>query len=257
MDLGLEGHTAIVAGSTSGLGAAVATMLGREGANVVIAGRRQALAQRLASELPRAVGVGLDLADPTSIENTVSAAEQAFGGADILVLNSGGPPPAPAVDLAEGLLLSGLATMLFRQIDLVARLLPGMRSRHWGRIVAIGSSGVQQPIADLAISNVARGALASYLKTLADEVASDGVTVNMVLPGRIDTERVAALDRLRAERQGIDAATVKHRSQQTIPLGRYGTPSEFAAVACFLCSELASYVTGSQVRVDGGLVRGF
>jgi len=256
MDLGLEGHTAIVAGSTSGLGAAVAAMLGREGANVVIAGRRQALAQQLASELPRAIGVGLDLVDPTSIETAVSATERAFGAADILVLNSGGPPPAPAVDLDEGLLQSGLTALLLRQIDLVARLLPGMRSRHWGRIVAVGSSGVQQPLPDLAISNVARAALASYLKTLAAEVARDDVTVNMVLPGRIDTERVAALDRLRADRQGIDAATVKQRSEETIPLGRYGTPFEFAAVVCFLCSELASYVTGAQVRVDGGLVRG-
>ncbi|NNM97265.1 MAG: SDR family NAD(P)-dependent oxidoreductase [Candidatus Dormibacteraeota bacterium] len=145
MDLGLEGHTAIVAGSTSGRGAAVATMLGREGAKVVIAGRRQALAQQLASELPRAIGVGPDLADPTSVETVVSAAKRAFGAGDIVVLNSGGP--APAVDLDEGLLQSGPTALLFRQVDLVASLLPCMRSRPWGRIVAIGCSRVQQPLA--------------------------------------------------------------------------------------------------------------
>jgi len=257
MDLGLGGHTALVAGSTSGLGAAIATTLGREGAKVVVTGRRQTLAEALARELPRAIAVPLDLADPISIENSAAAAEKAFGKVDILVLNGGGPPPAPAAGLPEGLLESGLSSLLLRQIALVNRLLPSMRSGRWGRVLAIGSSGIQEPLADLAISNVARSALAAYLKTLATEVASDGVTVNMVLPGRIDTDRVSELDRLRAKRQGIDPPTARRRSEATIPMGRYGTPDEFAAVACFLCSELAGYVTGAQVRVDGGLARGF
>jgi len=257
LDLRLRGYTALVAGSTSGLGAAVAAALSTEGANVVIGGRRKTLAEELASTLPSAIGLALDMADPTSIEGAVATAEHAFGEIDIVVLNTGGPPPAAAAGLSETMLTSGLETLLLMQIHLVTRVLPGMRSRRWGRVLAIGSSGVQEPLADLAISNVARGALAAYLKTLSAEVAADGVTVNMVLPGRIDTERVTALDRLRAERQGIDVEAARRQSEEAIPAGRYGTPAEFGAVACFLCSGQASYVTGAQLRVDGGLARGF
>jgi 3-oxoacyl-[acyl-carrier protein] reductase len=136
-------------------------------------------------------------------------------------------------------------------------VLPAMRERGWGRILAIGSSGVQQPIPNLVRSNVARAGLAAYLKTLAGEVARDGVTVNMILPGRIDTDRVAGLDANQAERRGIDIESVRKQSEGSIPAGRYGKPVEFADVAAFLCSERASYVTGSQVRVDGGLISGF
>jgi len=257
VDLRLARHTALVAGSTSGLGEAVAIALGGEGANVVIGGRRQLLAAQLASKLSSAIGLALDMADPDSIEAVAEAAEKAFDRVDILVLNTGGPPAATAAGLSEPLLMSGLDTLLVRQVQLVERFLPDMRSQGWGRVLAIGSSGVQEPLADLVISNMARGALAAYLKTLSGEVAAEGVTVNMVLPGRIDTERVAALDRIRAERQGITATLARQRSEQSIPIGRYGAPAEFAAVACFLCSELASYVTGAQVRVDGGLARGF
>jgi 3-oxoacyl-[acyl-carrier protein] reductase len=130
-----------------------------------------------------------------------------------------------------------------------------MRERRFGRIVAVGSSGVQQPIEGLVASNAARAALAGYLKTLATEVAADGVTVNMVLPGRIDTERVGVLDRANAERSGISVEEARSRSEASIPAGRYGTPEEFAAVVTFLASAAAAYVTGEQVRCDGGMVR--
>ncbi len=129
-----------------------------------------------------------------------------------------------------------------------------MRERGWGRVLAVGSSGVQQPIANLARSNAARAALAGYLKTLAGEVGRDGVTVNMALPGRIDTDRVATLDEGAAKRRGSDAATVRRASEAAIPLGRYGTPEEFGDVAAFLCSERAAYVTGAQIRIDGGAI---
>jgi 3-oxoacyl-[acyl-carrier protein] reductase len=132
-----------------------------------------------------------------------------------------------------------------------------MRVRGWGRIVAVGSTGVQQPIEGLALSNVGRGALSGYLKTLAGEVAADGVTVNMVLPGRIDTPRSAALDRTVAARTGEDLQSVRARSAAAIPAGRYGTPQEFAAVVTFLASAQASYVTGEQIRCDGGMVRAY
>jgi 3-oxoacyl-[acyl-carrier protein] reductase len=171
-----------------------------------------------------------------------------------LVLNAGGPPPGPAAELTAKGLASALDTLLLTQIDFVSLLLPGMRQRGWGRILAIGSSGIIQPIPDLARSNTARAALAGYLKTLANEVARDGVTVNMILPGRIDTDRVAALDRHAATARGIDEAQVRRASETRIPVGRYGTADEFASVGVFLCSTAASYVTGSAIRVDGGLI---
>ncbi len=254
MDLELAGRKAMVVGSTSGLGLAIATALSAEGAAVALSGRREDVAGKLAADLDGAVGVPLDLADPASVVAGVKAAQAALGELDILVLNSGGPPPGPAAALTLEGLESSLRMLVMSQVQLVSLLLPGMRERGWGRVVAVGSSGVQQPIANLASSNVARGALASYLKTLAGEVGRDGVTVNMVLPGRIDTGRVASLDQAAAQRRGEDVATVRRASEAAIPLGRYGTPKEFGDVAAFLCSPRASYVTGAQIRVDGGAI---
>lgn len=256
MDLGLTGRTALVAGSTSGLGLAIGRALGREHANVVICGRRGSVATEQAAELPSAIGIRMDLADPATVDSALSQAASAFGNIDILVLNSGGPAPGPAAELKPEQMADSAQTLLLAQIALVSAALPAMRHRSWGRILAIGSSGVQQPIANLARSNVARAGLAAYLKTLAGEVAADGVTVNMIVPGRIDTDRVAALDAHRAERSGTGVASVRQQSERSIPAGRYGTPSEFADVAAFLCSDRASYITGSQIRVDGGLISG-
>jgi 3-oxoacyl-[acyl-carrier protein] reductase len=134
-------------------------------------------------------------------------------------------------------------------------VLPGMRERGWGRVLAIGSSGIEEPIANLAVSNAARAGLAALLKTLAAEVARDGVTVNLILPGRIDTPRVRSLDEAQAKRTGATPAEIAVSSAASIPAGRYGTPKEFGDTAAFLCSDLASYITGTKVRVDGGLVR--
>ncbi|MGW3623617.1 SDR family oxidoreductase [Streptomyces sp. NPDC000880] len=256
MELGLEGRTALVAGSTSGLGLAIARTLGREKANLVLCGRRLPLAEEQAADLPSAIGVELDLSDLDSVASAVDKATSAFGGIDVLVLNSGGPPAGPAVDLTPEGMAAAAQTLLLAQIRLVSLVLPGMRERGWGRVLAIGSSGVQQPIPNLVMSNVARAGLASYLKTLAGEVARYGVTVNMILPGRIETDRIGELDAGQAKRLGIDIETVRKRSEISIPMGRYGNPEEFADVATFLCSERATYVTGSQVRVDGGLIAG-
>ncbi len=254
MDLQLTGRTALVVGSTSGLGLAIATALSAEGVAVAVTGRRADIAGKVAADLEGAVGVALDLTDPASVDAGVREAQAALGELDILVLNSGGPPPGAAAGLTVDGLQEALRTLLTSQVQLVSLLLPGMRERGWGRVVAVGSSGVQQPIANLARSNVARAGLASYLKTLSGEVGRDGVTVNMVLPGRIDTGRVAALDEAAAQRRGDDAATVRRDSEASIPLGRYGRPAEFADVATFLCSPRASYVSGAQIRVDGGAI---
>ena len=257
MELGLAGRTAFVGGSTAGLGAAIAEALSHEGARVAVTGRRGDLARSLAGELQGAIGLEVDLADPHSVEAAVTATEQALGPIDILIINGGGPPVGAAADVTDEVVGAALEPLLLRPLQLVGRVLPQMRARGWGRVLAVGSSGVREPLADMVLSNVGRGALAAYLKTLAAEVAADGVTVNMILPGRIETARVSQLDALRAQREKTDVASVRRRSEQLIPMRRYGSPAEFAAVACFLCSAAASYVTGEQVRVDGGQARGY
>lgn len=255
MDTGLKGRTAVVPGASSGLGLAVARALAAEGANVVLGGRRGELVREEASKLPSAVGVEVDLTDPGATDALISAAQDHYGPVDVLVLNGGGPPPGVAVDFTPEQLTDAVALLVQPHQRLVRAVLPGMRERGFGRIVAIGSSGVQAPLERLVASNAARAALAGYLKTLATEVAADGVTVNMVLPGRIATDRTTAIDKATAERTGTTPEASRARSEATIPAGRYGTPDEFAAVVTFLASGAASYVTGEQIRCDGGLVR--
>jgi 3-oxoacyl-[acyl-carrier protein] reductase len=255
MDTGLKGRTAVVPGASSGLGLAVARALAAEGANVVLGGRRGDLVRSEAEKLPSAVGVEIDLTDPGATDALVGAALDHFGPIDVLVLNGGGPPPGLAVDFTPEQLADAVALLVQPHQRLVRSVLPGMRGRGFGRIVAIGSSGVQAPLERLVASNAARAALAGYLKTLATEVAADGVTVNMVLPGRIATDRTTSIDKATAERTGTTPDEARARSESTIPAGRYGTPEEFAAVVTFLASAAASYVTGEQIRCDGGLVR--
>ncbi|MEP6560419.1 MAG: SDR family oxidoreductase [Nakamurella sp.] len=255
MDLGLAGRTAVVCASTSGLGAATALALGREGAHVVVNGRRAEQAQELADAMPSAIAVAADLMAADGPETLINAAVAAFGRVDVLVLNGPGPRPARAVDIGVDDVM-GAAELLVRQhVALVRLVLPAMREQGWGRILAVGSSGVTAPLPHLALSNLGRAALAGYLKTLAGEVAADGVTVNMLLPGSIATARLSSLDQLAAQQSGHSVAEVRSAAQQLIPAGRYGRPEEFGAVAAFLCGEPASYVTGTALRCDGGSVR--
>ncbi|WP_430296254.1 SDR family oxidoreductase [Sinomonas sp. B1-1] len=256
MDLGINGKAAFVAASTGGLGLAIARALAAEGARVAITGRRRERAERIAAELPGAVAVGGDLGTPAGAAEAVDRAEEALGQPiDIAVLNGPGPKPGAAAALGVDEIASAFDLLVRPHHALVSRVLPGMRERRWGRVLAVGSSGVTAPLPNLAVSNTGRAALAGYLKTLAAEVALDAVTVNLLLPGRIATDRVAELDSAAAKRRGTTLDEVQLESRRTIPARRYGTPEEFGAAAAFLCSAPASYITGVALRCDGGLIR--
>lgn len=257
MDTGLQGKHVLVPGASAGIGLAVAQAVAREGADVVLAARRGDVVREEAARLPSAIGVEVDMTDDGAPAELVAAAEEAFGPVDVLVLNGGGPPPGPAADLDDAQVMAAVHQLLVQHQRLVSLVLPGMRERAWGRVIGMGSSGVQSPIANLALSNIGRAGLAGYLKTLAGEVAADGVTVNMVLPGRIGTDRVDALDAATAKRTGRSVEEVRAASMAGIPAGRYGRPEEFAAAVTFLASEPASFITGEQLRCDGGMSRSY
>lgn len=254
MDLGIAGRTALVCASTSGLGEGIARALGAEGARVVVTGRRADRAAEIAAELPAAIGLGVDLVGPGAAQRMVEAAEEAFGPVDILVLNGPGPRPAHAVDITSADIDEAVGSLIRPQQKLVSLVLGGMRERGWGRILAVASSGVVAPLANLTLSNIGRAALGGYLKTLATEVAADGVTVNMLLPGRISTARTAAIERADAHRTGRTVAETHTQAAAAIPAGRYGTIEEFGAAGAFLCGAPASYITGTATRCDGGLI---
>jgi 3-oxoacyl-[acyl-carrier protein] reductase len=254
MNLGLEGRSALVCASTGGLGLASARALAAEGARVAVTGRREAVARQVAGTLPGAVALRTDLREPGGGQALAEAAGAALGPVDILVLNGPGPAPGLASELDGPRVASAVDLLVRPQVELVRCLLPAMRERGWGRIIAIGSSGIITPLPGLVSSNLGRAALAGYLKTLAAEVARDGVTVNVVVPGRIATDRVAELDQAAAGRTGRDVEEVRRASEAGIPAGRYGRPEEFAAAVAFLAGVGASYITGSSLRCDGGMV---
>jgi 3-oxoacyl-[acyl-carrier protein] reductase len=252
MDLGLNKRRAVVTGASRGLGRAIALALACEGAEVVAVARDLAHLQELehaASGLEGTIAArACDLADGSAISSLSDALEPA----DILVLNTGGPPPGRAADTADAIWCAQFEAMFLSCVRLA---LPGMRKRRCGRIIALVSSGVIQPIPNLAISNALRSAVVGWAKTLSNEVAGEGVTVNCIAPGRIATDRVAELDQERARRENLTLEQVQAQSRATIPAGRYGEATELAAMAAFLASPRASYMTGDIVRVDGGLIR--
>lgn len=258
MDLGLERRTALVLGGGGGLGSAIATALAREGASVAVADIRMEAAERAAGTVAdrggRALPLEWDLADLDVIPRQVARVEAGLGPVDILVAITGGPPPTPVSGQEPGTWRAHFDSMVLAVIAIADALLPGMRARGWGRIVTSTSSGVVAPIPNLGLSNALRLSLVGWSKTLAGEVGRDGVTVNVVLPGRVATERITFLDQQRARREGRSVEEVAAASAASIPVGRYGDPREYADVVAFLASERASYVSGSTIRVDGGLI---
>jgi 3-oxoacyl-[acyl-carrier protein] reductase len=258
MDFGLKGKTALVLGGGGGLGRAIAKALAGEGANVAVAGIGADSIDATLAELKeiggKTLGIVWDLADLSVIDANIAKIEGELGGVDILVNNTGGPPPSAAAGVDTALWAKQFQAMVLSVIAITDRVLPGMKSRGWGRILTSTSSGVIAPIPNLAISNALRLSLVGWSKTLAREVGKDGITANIVVPGRIATGRVAALDNAKAKREGRSAEEVAAESRGTIPLGRYGKPEEYADVVAFLASERAAYITGSVVRVDGGMI---
>ena len=246
MELGLTGRTAIVCGASSGMGLAVAEELAAEGVNVAMFARRRDLLEREAERIG-ALPVQGDLTIPQHLERLVQATVGAFGGLDVLVLNGGGPPAGPAAELTAEAVEDAVALLLAPHVTLVGRCLPHLRASGRGRIVAIESSSVREPLPNLALSNAVRPGVVGWLKSLARELGPDGITVNTIAPGRIDTDRLRAL-------YGDDGPSRADLEQ--IPVRRLGTPAEIAAVAAFLASDRAAYVTGAVLPVDGGLTRG-
>jgi 3-oxoacyl-[acyl-carrier protein] reductase len=258
MNLGIKGKTALVLGAGGGLGRAISTALATEGVHIAVADVEPlAIAgteQAVAAVGGKSIGLVWDLADLTKIDANVSKVEATLGPVAILVNITGGPPPTPASGQSPALWSKHFQSMVLSVIAITDRVLPGMREQRWGRVITSTSSGVVMPIPELAISNALRMSLVGWSKTLSREVAREGVTVNIILPGRIATDRIRFLDEAKAKREGRTVEEVSAASTGSIPVGRYGKPEEYGDVVAFLASERAAYITGSVIRVDGGLI---
>ena len=260
MDLGIRGKVALVAASSRGLGRASAAALAAEGVDLVLCARGEQALRDAAADIRRSTGarvvdVVADVATKTGIDAVLSAAEREFGRVDILVTNGGGPPAGPFESHAPDAWDAAVRGTLTSVVELVRGVLPGMRERRWGRIVNVTSIAVKQPVDGLILSNSVRAAVTGFARTLANEVAPLGITVNNVMPGYTRTARVEELADRSATLKGTtrDAAFAAWESQ--IPMGRLGEPAEFGAMVAFLCSTHASYTTGASIPVDGGWIK--
>jgi 3-oxoacyl-[acyl-carrier protein] reductase len=260
VDLGLEGQVAVVAASSKGLGRATAMQLAAEGARVVISGRDEAVLKGTAGEIRSTTGsevepVVTDLTRAQDVKDLVEQAVSRFGGLDVLVTNAGGPPAGVFDDFEDDAWVSAFELNLLSVVRLIRAALPHMRRRGYGRIVNFTSSSIKQPLDNLILSNTFRAGVLGLAKSLAGELAADGILVNTLGPGRIATDRLHTIDSNRAGSLGVPVEQVRKESQAGIPLGRYGEPEEFARVATFLASRANTYVTGQALLVDGGMVR--
>ena len=261
MDLGLNGRIAIVAAASKGLGRAVAEGLAREGAQVAICSRNEESLQQAAVIIEKAGGRppffrAVDVTDSTAVSSFVAAVEAHFGRIDICVTNSGGPPSKLFKDTESQDWHSAIDQLLMSTVFFAKEVLPRMQINKWGRLITITSSTVKQPVDGLLLSNAVRAAVTGLARTLANEYGPHGITVNNVCPGYTNTDRLGDLADMISKRSGTTRETIFANWEKQIPVGRVGTPEEFAAVVTFLASERASYVNGTSIAIDGGMVRG-
>ncbi|HEX7330840.1 MAG TPA: SDR family oxidoreductase [Pyrinomonadaceae bacterium] len=260
MDLGLKNKVALVAAGSRGLGRAVAEELAAEGASLVLCARDSRTLDETAAAIAKnsnahVLAVPADVTVTDDIKRVVETGTERFGRIDILVTNAGGPPAGRFEQLTHEQWEEAIRLTLFSAIELTRQVLPGMKERRWGRILNITSIAVKQPVENLLLSNSLRAGLTGFARTLANEVAAEGITVNNILPGYTRTERLDELAQMMAEKQGISADEFRGKWEKEIPMGRLGEPREFAALAAFLVSERASYITGTSIQVDGGWIK--
>ena len=258
MDLGLKNKVALVAASSKGLGYGVANALASDGAKVSLCSRSEdtviGAAQTLANETgAETLATACDVLDPGAIQAWVDKTVAAWGQIDCLLVNAGGPPAKMFKELSDDDWQAAFELTLLSSVRMIRAALPHMN--QGGAILTVTSSSIKEPIPRLGLSTVMRAGVSGLVKTLADELADDGIRVNNLIPGRIDTDRVAQLDANRAKNLGMDIEEVKAKSRASIPLGRYGTIDDFGAAAAFLLSPASSYITGATLRVDGGMMR--
>ena len=261
MFLGLRGKTALVGAASKGLGYAIARELAMEGATIVICARTKetlkAARDTLATETGAKVyAIPADLSKYEDVKRVTTTSLEKLGRVDILVNNNGGPPAGP-FESHDSLTWSEAFDQTLRSaVEMSRAVLPGMKERRWGRIINVTSMAAKQPVDNLILSNSLRAAVHGFARSLANEVAEFGVTVNNILPGYTRTERVESLAAATAKRDNVDAASVLNRFEKDVPMKRLGEPEEFAALAAFLASERASYITAQSIAVDGGWIRG-
>lgn len=260
MDLGLRGKVALVAAASRGLGRAMADTLAAEGASLVICARgadelyaaRDAIAAATDADVHAIVA---DVSDPVQLDRLTKEALARHGRIDVLVTNSGGPPSGAFETFDWATWQTAIDVLLRSAVELTRAVLPGMRERRWGRVINVTSITVKQPVDNLMLSNSIRAAVTGFARTLANEVATQGITVNNILPGYTRTERVEQLADATAAREGLTRKDVVARFEAQIPMRRLGEPREFAAMAAFLASEQASYITGQSIAIDGGWIK--
>lgn len=257
MDFGIKGKKALVCGASKGIGKAIALELAREGAEPILCARQEKVLEEVASEIRKETNATVhhhacDLTSSTERDQLIKSVKENYGRVDILVLNTGGPKPSTAMETTLDDWESGFSRLFQMTAQLTEAFLPHMKEQNWGRVICVTSLSVLEPIANLAVSNAMRSGVTSMLKTLSDELASSNVTINCLAPGAIATERLEELMQARIAKTGQSKEEYLKSYLAAIPMGRMGTPEEFAAVAAFLCSDRASYVTGSTICIDGG-----